>query len=281
MRQIFLLLLSMPLLVSSQKLTIKVVSEDNKAIPYCSVTWNKHLGLVTDSMGEVGIPDILQADSIIIYALGFEQKILSRSDINNISSLIVTLKQSIIQLPEVIVWDASTFKEFGVTVKKEGYIYFKYSICTNFQLAVKVSGYSGPAKLNAVSVYISSASQDSVPFRFRIYDMNEQGFPGKDLITENVIVANYKKGHWNNIDLTEYNFGKLPANGFFISMEQLCNDLKENIGLSIAGTDEINSQLTFFKNGNANWTSFSSPSPNKRNRPTNFLIKATLGFPAK
>ena len=280
MKAIFLLILMVPLLMNGQSLRIRVMDDQNTPLPYSSVIWNKDLGLVTDSSGYVKVPDISLVDSLVIQSLGYEQKVFYRSEIPAIGNLIVKLKPRIIELSEVIVWKAFDYAEFGVTVKKEGFIFFKHNTCTNFQIAVKISGYKNPAKLDNVSVLISGSSESDLPFRIRIYEMKQDGLPGEDLINENIIVTNYKKGQWNTIDLSEYSFGNLPASGFFVSMELLCDDLSKKNGLCIAGTDEINSRLTYFKNGTSEWKDFSSNN-NKRSRPTNYLIKAELGFPGK
>jgi hypothetical protein len=279
MKTIFLLILIVPLLMNGQRLRINVVDDHNTALPYSSVIWNKDLGLVTDSSGNVEIPDISLIDSLVVQSLGYEQKVFHRSAIPVTGHLLVILKPKVIELSEVIVWKAFDYAEFGVTVKKEGFIFFKHNTCTNFQIAVKISGYKIPAKLDNVSVFISRSSESDLPFRIRIYEIKEDGLPGEDLLNENIIVTNYKKGKWNTIDLSAYSFGKLPDSVFFVSVELLCDDLNKKNGLCIAGTDEINSGLTFFKNGTSEWKDFSSNS--KRSRPTNYLIKAKLGFPGK
>ena len=270
----------MPILMNGQRLAISVVDDHNKPLPYSSVTWNKDLGLVTDSSGQIGIPDISLIDSLVVQSFGYEQKVFYKSEMPTTGHLLVKLKPKVIELPEVIVWKAFDFAEFGVTVKKEGFIFFKHNLCTNIQIAVKISGYKSPAKLNNVSVFISKASEGDLPFRIRVYEIKQDGSPGEDLLNENIIVANYKKGRWNSIDLSGYSFGKLPSEGFFVAMELLCDDLNKKNGLCIAGTDEINSRLTYFKKGTSDWKDLTSNNY-ERSRPTNYLIKAKLGFPDK
>ena len=279
MKAIFVLILVLPLVMNGQRLAISVVDHHNNPLPYSSVIWNKDLGLVTDSSGNVRIPDISLIDSLVVRSLGYEQKVFYRTGIPTTGHLLVKLKPRVIQLPEVIVWKAFDHAEFGVTVKKEGFIFFKHNTCTNFQIAVKISGYKNPAKLDNVSVFISRASEGDLPFRIRVFEVKPDGLPGEDLLNENIIVTNYKTGKWNTIDLSGFNFGKLPDSGFFVSMELLCDDLNKKNGLCVAGTDEINSRLTYFKKGTSEWKDFSSN--DKRTRPTNYLIKAKLGFPGK
>ena len=280
MKAILFLILVMPLLINGQRLAIIVVDDQGKPLPYSSVTWNKDLGLVTDSSGNVGIPDISLIDSLVVQSLGYVQKVFYRSEIPTTGRLLVRLKPRVIELPEVIVWKAFDHAEFGVTVRREGFIFFKHNTCTNFQIAVMISGYKSPAKLDNVSVFISRASEGNLPFRIRIYEIKQDGLPGEDLLNENIIVSNYKIGKWNTIDLSAFSFGKLPDSGFFVAMELLCDDLNKKNGLCVAGTDEINSRLTYFKKGTLGWKDFTSNN-NKRSRPTNYLIKAKLGFPGK
>ena len=171
MKAIFLLILLISLLINGQRLRIRVVDDHNTPLPYSSVIWNKDLGLVTDSSGNVDIPDISLIDSLVIQSLGYEQKVFYRSEIPTTGNLLVKLKPKIIELSEVVVWKAFDYAEFGVTVKKEGFIFFKHNSCTNFQIAVKISGYKSPAKLDNVSVFISGSSEGDLPFRIRVYEM--------------------------------------------------------------------------------------------------------------
>lgn len=279
MKAIFLLIWIMPLLMNGQRLALSVVDDQNKPLPYSSVVWNKDLGLVTDSSGNVGIPDISLIDSLVVKSLGYEQKVIYRSEIPTTGHLLVRLKPSVIELPEFVVWKAFDHAEFGVTVKKEGFIFFKHNTCTNCQLAVKISGYRSPAKLGNVSVFISGSSEGGLSFRIRVYEIKQDGLPGEDLLNENIIVTTYKKGRWNTVDLSAFRLGQLPDSGFFVAMELLCDDLDKKNGLCVAGTDEIKSGITYFKNGTSEWKDLNSN--NNRSRPTNFLIKAKLGFPGK
>ena len=79
MKAILFLILVMPLLINGQRLAIIVVDDQGKPLPYSSVTWNKDLGLVTDSSGNVGIPDISLIDSLVVQSLGYEQTVFYRS----------------------------------------------------------------------------------------------------------------------------------------------------------------------------------------------------------
>ena len=127
MKAILLLSLVMPLLMNGQRLAIRVVDHQNKALPYTSVVWNKDLGLVTDSSGSMEVPDISLIDSLVVRCLGYEQKVIYRSEIFATRHLLVKLKPRVIELPEVVVWKALDHAEFGVTVKKEGFIFFKHN----------------------------------------------------------------------------------------------------------------------------------------------------------
>jgi hypothetical protein len=229
MKAIFLLILVIPLLINGQRLAISVVDDQNKPLPYSSVIWNKELGLVTDSSGNVGIPDISLIDSLVVQSLGYEQKVFYRSEISTTGHLLVRLKPRVIELPEVIVWKAFDHAEFGVTVRKEGFIFFKHNTCTNCQVAVKISGYKSPAKLDNISVFISGSSEGGLPFRIRIYEIEQDGLPGEDLLNKNVIVTKYRIGKWNTIDLSAFSFGQLPYSRFCVSIEFLCDDLNKKI----------------------------------------------------
>lgn len=273
---VFLLMLPVP--IYGQKLIINVINEKQEPIPYCSIHWNKTMGLITDSLGILEISSISSVDSLVVQSLGYETKVVPRTQIHALEKLTIVLKPKSIQLPEVVVWRVKDHREYGITVRKEGFIYFKNATCTNSQMAIKITGYINPSKLESVSYFISSSSQGSIPFRIRVYEINEQGLPGNDLLNENIIVHDYKNGNWNSFNLSGYNV-TLPDSGFFVAMEWMCHDLNGGNGLCLAGTDEINTALTFYYVGTAGWRDYNLTS--KRGRPTNFLLKAKLGFPAK
>ena len=71
--------------------------------------------------------------------------------------------------------------------------------------------------IKSVSYYIHTDGNPTTPFRVRVYDIDENKLPGKDILNKNVVVSASKPG-WFAVDLSEYNI-PFPSEGVFVMME--------------------------------------------------------------
>ncbi|MFI5163045.1 MAG: hypothetical protein ACHQHN_17320 [Sphingobacteriales bacterium] len=72
--------------------------------------------------------------------------------------------------------------------------------------------------IQSIGFYLGNASNGDAlaPFRVRIYGVNDDGTPGKEL-TENLIITSAKKNNaWFDVDISAYDIQN-PPNGFFVA----------------------------------------------------------------
>ncbi len=251
---VFLLsILSFSLTYAQERFRISVKDSLGKPIAYCSVIWGKSMGLVTDPSGYIEIPDKSKIDSLIISAIGFTSDVILKDSLLNKAEIEVHLVRSIVGLPEIIIVNYDFEQEFGCIDIKSQSSFFKNSICSNLQAALKINGYKNPAVCKSLSVFIAKQSSANIPYRLRIYEIGENNLPGKDLLSENIIISTYKTNSWNTYSLDSMNI-QLPKKGFFAAVEWLCTDIKSENGLCIGLTNKIDDPSTFYKYGNIGWT---------------------------
>ena len=203
---------------SQEKLDLFIKDNSGKPISYVSVIWGSSIGLVTDTAGHLQIPDKSKIDSLIISAIGFSNKIIRKDSVLNKLKIDINLEHSIIDLPDVIVAKYVEENEFGSIDTKQRNSYFRNNQCINLQCAVLIKSYNYPAQCKSISVFIANQSSTDIPYRLRLYEIGKDSLPGKDLLSENLIVNSYKTNSWNTYNLDSIPV-QLPKNGFFVAIE--------------------------------------------------------------
>lgn len=146
-------------------------------------------------------------------------------------------------------------------------------------------------KINSLSFYIKSGGKYNAPFRVRLYDVDENGLPGKELLKENLIVAANKK-KWFEIDIDSLNI-TIPKTGFFIAMEWIYTDesfhylseanrkkySRQQYGqiLGAVESKELN-DYTYLKRLGGKWYKFIIPYLQKESISCNALINAKVTY---
>ncbi len=237
---------------AQENLDVFIKDDFGKPLPYASVIWGKSMGLVTDTAGYLKILDKSKIDSLIITAIGFGRKVLSKESILDKVKIEISLESINVELPEIIVAKYSVNKEFGAVVGKKSSSYIKFGTCINLQSALLIKSYDYPAQCKSISVFIAEQSTYEAPYRLRLYEIGADSLPGKDLTAENIIVYSYKKNAWNAYSF-DSNTVQLPKNGFFVAIEWLCTDIKMENGLCLGLTNKLDGALTYYKHGNVGW----------------------------
>jgi hypothetical protein len=259
---------------AQSSLLLKVLDPKGNSIPNCSVTWNQFSGLVTNTQGQVLIEDTRQIkDSIVINTIGYQPRVLFATEIADKTSIEITLEENYIVMPEIKIGNKQKIYVLGCTEKKEGYSYITNLNNSTLQTAFLIKDYPSGSILKECLVFISKKSDEKIPFRVRVYS-NNNGAPGKDLTSENIIISNYRSDKWNTIPLDSL-YLNVPDNGFFIGIEWLITSDLKNYHLSIGQTDALKTENSFVRWGNTDWRKFSRPSPINKN-PTNVMIQARL-----
>jgi hypothetical protein len=262
---------------SQETLTIKILTIRKEPIEYCSVAWDKQFGVVTNKEGVAILPFNKMSDSIIISSVGFQKKIVYKNSLAGKNYTEVILETSTEEMPPVVVWSNGKNEEFGITSKKEGPSYFMNKYGNNLQNIIQISGYTLPVRINKFSVFISHKSSAVTPFRIRAYDIGEDGRPGNDILHQNIIVTNYKKNRWHEVDLSDVSI-HLKSSNFFIGIEWLSTDNVSLNGLCIGEDDQLRTSITYVKYGQSNWKSLSRKIEKKM---LNSMMKVELNMAPK
>ena len=191
---------------------------DQKPIPYVNI-WveNENIGVTADENGKFSI--VALANSKLVFnALGYDDKTIEASKIDGIVYLI----PKVFELKEVIVSSAKKTIENKIGTFKSNGISYSYATHNNHPyLAARYFPYDTKTIetpfIKTVMPYCHS-SVNNAKFKLRIFEAKKGGLPGKELITENIIIIVKKGSSKPIIDLSKYNL-PFPENGLFVGLE--------------------------------------------------------------
>ena len=267
-------------------------SQDNSPVPYAHVAVaGTPRGTFTNNSGFFVLNQKYDTVKISISAIGFKTK-----EIILFKSQNIFLEPEITMLNEVIVSSKKTRRSKEVMGIRNGSICCYYSGLKPFY-ALKINNPHNVVGTITEITYIlgqpriKSNRQKSL-IRVRIYECNNEGLPGTDILKQNLIVEVNENQKTLNVDLKEY---KIPflSNGVFIGIDFLGSKSDEGImlkdfsnfdsHLSIALTPAVKDQpaITYRRNFDGKWENVSlknefQPSswPNK----VNALISAKIEY---
>ena len=220
-KKMFLWLLVFPILVNAQ-IKGKVVDEKNNPIAYVNI-WveSENIGTTANEQGEFTINSTIDK-KLIFTAVGFET-LTSKISENGV----ITLKTHIEELEEVVIGNPKGTEEIELGD-------FTNGNCFSFTMgpvimAQKMEYNDTIAKHKFLKelTFLTTSEKDSVKIIVHFYKPNKDGFPGSDLLDENLIV-NLKKGtKKHTLDLKSFNV-KFPKKGLFIGFEWMIIEVNKN-----------------------------------------------------
>ncbi|WP_396187684.1 carboxypeptidase-like regulatory domain-containing protein [Flavobacterium sp.] len=222
MKKLILLFL-FSLLANAQ---IKGVVKDSitkEPIAYVSI-WvdNKDIGTTTDENGNFSLQLEDENRKVIFSVLGYETKIAVSSKISE-----VLLIQKTIQIPEIVIATPSKLKQIEIgDVKKEFYLPEPQNIPWLFARKFNLDKENLDIKYIKELIYFTKSEVENGIFRARVFEVNEDGMPGEDLIQDEIIVKVKKGKHKTSVDVSKYNL-QIPDNGIIICFESLL--LEQNV----------------------------------------------------
>jgi hypothetical protein len=195
-------------------------SISGEPIPYVNI-WveNETIGTTSDVNGSFSL-DIKEEKVLVFSALGFEIKRVSSK------KEIIVLTPKIFELNEVVI-DRPKFKkeiEIGENIQKKSIrITAIFSNLKGRYFPFQES-YKETKFIKKVKIFTKS-NIAAAKFKLRVLGVNKLGYPGNDLIDEEIIITVEKGKNENVINFEKYNF-VFPENGIFIVFETLF--LEEN-----------------------------------------------------
>ncbi|ESU30011.1 hypothetical protein FLJC2902T_05000 [Flavobacterium limnosediminis JC2902] len=243
-----LLLLSFPIFSQTKGI---VVDENNKPIPYVNI-WveDENVGTSSEENGHFEIKVSDMNKTLVFSSIGFESKKIKVSETGK-----VILKTSSFKLDELLIMQSKRTKEIEIgKVRKSGVydvfahngpnIYVKY-----FPFDPK---YSKTNFINQMVLHTASEIDDAT-VRVHVYNVNDEGFPGDELLDRDLLFTVGKGRNKSKIDLSEFNI-TFPKKGVFVGYELLIIEKNRfNTPVSYGDAKEIHLMKVYYPLVLRNW----------------------------
>lgn len=185
-------------------------------ISYVSI-WveNENIGTTAEENGEFSINTNDKNKNLIFSVLGYERKICKVSEAKS-----VVLSPSTYELVEVMIYNKKEKKEIEIgktkSVIQEAFDngprmdakYFPYNL-----------DYKKTKWIKKVTILTDSKVEDAT-IKLHLYEVDENGFPGEELLSKDYIVTLQKGIFKHKVDVSEFNI-LMPKNGIFVAFEKL------------------------------------------------------------
>ena len=213
--RLILLFLSFSMSVSAQ---IKGVVKDSltgKPISYANI-WveNENIGVSSEENGTFSI-STTKTKNLVFSALGYEKKVVKAAAAN-----VVNLNPKSLQLEEVVVTNKLQTKIIEIGKSKSPiYQAFDNGPRIDVKFFPYYPKYKKTRNIRQVTVETDSKIDDAT-IKIHFYSVNENGFPGEELLTKD-FVTTVKKGVKKNIfSIADFNL-RIPKKGLFVGFEKL------------------------------------------------------------
>ena len=195
----------------------KVVDENNQPIPYVNI-WVKgqDIGTTSDEKGYF-ILQQNQETELIISCVGFDSYTGKIPKTNTI-----VLKEKPFQINEIIIQPKSKASVIVFDFKKyktnNGFASGKkpYKVAKFFPFIKEMEDFPF---INTI-IFKADAEKKGTKILLHIYNVNNDGSPGEELLQENYLVELKKGNKSNNIEINDLNI-QIPKEGIFIGFEWL------------------------------------------------------------
>lgn len=197
---------------------IKGVVKDSltgKPISFVNI-WveNENIGVSSEENGEFTITTA-KTKNLIFSALGYEKKTIKASQAS-----VVNMTPKAFQLDEVVI--AKHFETKIIEIgKSKTPIYQAFD--NGPRIDVKYFPYYAKYKktryIKQVTIETDSKIEEAT-FKIHFYSVNEQGYPGEELLTKDLIKTVKKGVNKNIFNIVDFNL-KMPKKGIFVGFEKL------------------------------------------------------------
>lgn len=197
---------------------IKGVVKDSisgEPIPYVNI-WveNEAIGTTSEANGTFEI-QTAAGKNLVFSVLGYQRKYLAAKE-----NMTVLLSETTMNLKEVVLVNkkATKFVEIGKTpntIKQA----FDNGPKMNAKFFPYQSSYTKTKFIQKITVYTDSKIEDAL-VKIHLYEVDENGFPGNELLPKELLVTIKKGVLKHTIDVSEHNLS-MPEKGVFASFERL------------------------------------------------------------
>lgn len=185
-------------------------------IAYVSI-WveNENIGTTSEENGEYQIGTNDKNKNLIFSALGYQKKTVKVSE-----SQIVLLSPSTFELDEVTINNKKEKKQLEIGKTKNA---IAEAFDNGPRMDAKFFPYYPQYKKTRwiqKAVILTDSRIDDATIKLHLYDVDENGFPGNELLSKDYIVTIKKGVTKNEIDLSDFNL-EMPKTGIFVVFEKL------------------------------------------------------------
>ena len=185
-------------------------------IAYVSI-WveNENIGTTSEENGEYQIGTNDKNKNLIFSALGYQKKTVKVSE-----SQIVLLSPSTFELDEVAINNKKEKKQLEIGKTKNA---IAEAFDNGPRMDAKFFPYYPEYKKTRwiqKAIILTDSRIDDATIKLHLYDVDENGFPGNELLSKDYIVTIKKGVTKNEIDLSDFNL-EMPKTGIFVVFEKL------------------------------------------------------------
>lgn len=185
-------------------------------IAYVSI-WveNENIGTTSEENGEYQIGTNDKNKNLIFSALGYQKKTVKVSE-----SQIVLLSPSTFELDEVTINNKKEKKQLEIGKTKNA---IAEAFDNGPRMDAKFFPYYPEYKKTRwiqKAIILTDSRIDDATIKLHLYDVDENGFPGNELLSKDYIVTIKKGVTKNEIDLSDFNL-EMPKTGIFVVFEKL------------------------------------------------------------
>ncbi len=216
LNRIILALFLLANLSSFSQIKGKVVDDKNQPIAFANIAIeNENSSTTSEENGDFIINESDKNKNLVFSALGFEKKTLVATD-----NIIVVLKPTEFQLDEVVL-----IKKFKTKEIEIGKITDKVLQAFDNQSRIDIKyfpylpKYKKTKFIDRISIYTDSKIENAT-IKIHFYKLDNNGFPGEELLKKDYIVAVKKGTIKNTFDLEKFNL-TMPKEGIFVGFEKL------------------------------------------------------------
>jgi hypothetical protein len=234
-RIVLFLIVFLPVRLWSQSIIIKGQMFDdstNAAIPFSTVAVKeKGVGVASGINGifSLALKDYSENDSLEFQALGYKRYCILLDDFleNEVNGTNTKVKLTAVSyyLSEIEVYPTKEEEIFGALSNST--VGPAYSYLPGSQVAIFIPNEKGEkGTIKSVSYFFTGKKRKpTAPFRIRIFESDESGYPGRDLLLKSIIVNAPKADEWFTVNLDKYNL-PFPEKGYFAGLELIYTDKK-------------------------------------------------------
>lgn len=239
-KRLFVMLYFIGLLGFSQTKGVVKDSLSGNPISYVSI-WveNENIGTTSEENGEFAIAISDKHKNLIFSALGFKKKTVKVGEAN-----VVNLVPMALDLPEVMISNRKDKKQVEIGRRRGVAEAFDNGPRMDAKFFPFLPDYKKTRWIKSAAIFTDSRI-DEATIKLHLYEVDENGFPGEEMLSRDLIVPIKRGISKTEVDLTDFNL-EMPKNGIFVVVEKLLiekNKLKKTIKDQNTNTTKI--QVTY------------------------------------